>query len=393
MTRSFQTLLFVALVYAAVAAGVTAVWVYCARTENGVELLDVRLPSGEQCSARFCSVVRLVEGKAYAPFVRRRLLPDLARGLAAAIPEGAWPPLRRLLDPATAPTWMAGTLARQQWRPEHAPVLFSSYFLIGASVLGFMLACRWLVTLLYHTPARVADLAGLALGAALLGGNGDWHYCGYPYDFPTAFAFALALAALLARAWWFPLAFAVAAYSKETAVLLIAAQVLIAPRWRSPRFWGLLALLGVEFVAIRGWLQWRYPNPQPDGGFWFPLRNAKYFTFPVFYSWSMPFFAIGAARLLALRARFPAALKRLCLLALPLLGMAFFKGWLEELRQYLELLPVFGLLLFHWCLHEAGLGHLLTAREPVAVAFRPVPIARGASGGACAPKSSHAGAA
>ncbi len=378
MRRPTRTLVLVGLAYLVVAVGVTALWVYCARTECDVDRMEVRLPSGEHYSARFGSIVRLAEGRAFAPFVRRRLLADLARGLAAVVPDDARAGLRRLLDPATAPGWMVPVLRRQQWKPQDGPILCCAYFLIGCSVLGFMLACRRLATLTYDMPPWLADLAGAVLGLALLGGNGDWHYLGYPYDFPNAFVFTLALVGMVGRRWWAVPALAAAAYSKETAVLLIAAYALLAPERRSLRFWGILALLAVLFAAIRGWLRLRYPNPEPEGGFLWLGRNLKYLSYPIFYCWAVPFFAVGLARLAALRSRFPSSLERLCLLAVPLVGMAFFKGWLEELRQYLEVLPVAGLLVFHWCLHEAGLGHLLRARDgsvPPAVLAPPPPRA------------------
>jgi hypothetical protein len=373
MRRARRTRALVGLGYAAVALAVTALWVHCARTECDVDRWEVWLPSGEHYSSRFNSIPRLAEGRAFSPFVRRRLLADLARGLAGAVPESLWSGVRQLLDPATAPVWMRPVLRRQEWKPQDAPVLCCGYALIGLSVLGFMLACRRLVTLLYETPAWVADLAGAVLGVALLGGNGDWHYCGYPYDFPHAFVFTLTLVGLIGRRRWAVPAFAAAAYSKETAALLIVAYVLLAPGWRSRRFWGGLGLLAFLFAAVRGWLNWRYVTPEPQGGFFALGRNLKLLSYPLFYSWLVPFFAVGLARLVALRDRFPSPLKRLSLLALPLLGMAFFRGWFEEMRQYLEVLPVLGLLVFHWCLHEAGLGHLLRARDRTVLLAVPAP--------------------
>jgi hypothetical protein len=358
--RRSSTYLWAAYVLLAVA--ITVVWVHCARTEFAVERLEIDLPCGIRLSERYCSIVRTAEGRMFSPFVRRRLVVDLARVLAWAIPDSLWSPLRDLLsNRSLAPGWLRGFLDRQQWRPEDCPLLCCAYLLIAFSVLGFMLACRRLVTILYETPAWVADLAGAVLGLALLGGNGDWHYCGYAYDFPQAFVFTLSLVGLVAGRWWFPLAFAVAAYSKETSILLIGAYVLQVPKRWSPRSWMMLALLAGTFAAIRGYLAWRYPAPEPLAGYWVLGRNLKYLTFVIFYSWSMPFFVVGLARMVALRRHFPPVLLRLSLLAVPLVGMAFCVGWLEELRQYLELLPICGLLLFHWCLHEAGYGHLLHA--------------------------------
>jgi hypothetical protein len=364
MIRRARYRLGAAVAYAAVTIAVMGVWMNFARTEYGIEEHIVLLPDGRVYSSRFCSIVLLAEGKAMSPFVRRRLLADLARGMAALLPDPVWAPLRRGLNcAAEGPPLLRFFLSRQGWKAEDVPLLTCAYLLIAASILGLMLTCRWLVNVVYETPAWVADLAALTLGVALLGGNGDWHYCGYPYDFPQAFVFTLTLTAMVARRWWFLLTFAAAAYSKETSVLLVAALVLLAPEWRSRRFWGLLLAQVITFASVRLWLELRYPAPEPPAGFWAFGRNLKYFSFVLFYSWSLPFFVVGAARLLALRHHFPRPLKRLVVLAVPLVGMALFRGWLEEMRQYLELLPVAGLLVLHWCLHEAGYGHLLRARD------------------------------
>jgi hypothetical protein len=376
MKRTTASWALLGAAYLAVACAVTALWVHCARTEFQVDALEVKLPSGGPYSAKFSSIVRLAQGRAFSPFVKRRLLPDLARALAALPPDSWWEgPRRWLREGRSGPPWVRYLLERQEWKEEDVPILACAYLLIGASVLGFMCACRWLTTLVYQTPPWVADLAGAVLGVALLGGNGDWHYCGYPYDLPNAFVFALTLAAMLARRRWFVLAFAAAAYSKETSVLLIAAYLLLAPERRPARVWLTAGLLAAVYAAIRWWINRHYPTPEPQEGFWWVRRNLKYLGFLVFYSWLVPFVAVGLARMWGLRRRFPAPLVRLCGLAVPLVALAVFKGWIEELRQYLELLPVFGLLLFHWCLHEAGLGHLLRVRG---AGDAPAPAARAA---------------
>jgi hypothetical protein len=356
----------VRIIYLLLSISITAVWVHCARTEFLVDRLEITLASGQRLSERYCSIVRSAQGRMFTPFVRRRLLVDLARALVWVMPDSVWSSLRdRMRQPASTAGWFRAMLERQQWQAEDCPLLCCAYFLIACSVLGFLFTCRWLVTILYESPQWIADLAGAVLGVALLGGNGDWHYCGYPYDFPQAFVFALTLAAMLAGRWWFLLVFVAAAYSKETSVLLIAGYVMVDNNRRTAVFWERLALMIITFGVIRGWLAVRYATPQPPAGFWVLGRNLKYLSFLVFYSWVVPFFVVGLARLVALRSSFPPVLVRLCLLALPLFGMALFVGWLEELRQYLELLPIFGLLVFHWCMHETGLGHLLKARALV----------------------------
>jgi hypothetical protein len=354
-------LLGTSLCYLLVSLVVTGVWGFCARTEYRAEL-DCVCPAGQLFSSRFCSVVHLADGRAVAPFVRRRLLPDLARGLAAVVPGRTWAGLRRWLEGnGTGAASARAYLRRLGWQLDRYPLLFCAFALIYGSVVGFLFTCRWLVLLLYDCPRWAADVAGAALGLALLGCIGDWHYCLYPYDFPNAFVFTLALAALLGRRWWFVPAFAAAAYSKETAILLILAYVLLAEERHSPRFWGLLGVLLAVYLAVWGWLRFRYPAPEVT--FWFPGRNAKYLATRVFYLWFAPLLAVGLARLLSAWRLYPPALRKLCWLAVPLLGVAFFKGWIEELRQYLELLPIIGLIVLQWLLHEAGAAGLLRPRS------------------------------
>jgi hypothetical protein len=343
-------LLALLLSYSAVAAFTTALWVVHARTEKHP----------------YCSIVAVADGTAPAPFVKRRLLPDCARGLAAAVPEAAWDWLRRSL-PGDGPA--SGLLRRAveylRWRPADYPVLFSAYFLIGCSALGLQFTCRWLVRLLYDCPGWLADLLGGLFGLALLGGCSE-AYNSYSYDFPTCFLFTLTLTAMLARRWWFVLTFLATAYAKETAVLLIVAYALTARDRRSARFACTAGLLLALYLGVRLAIDRAYPSP-PDkfwGGFWYPGRNLKHLLQNlVYYSWLLPALGFVAVRVLRRWRSYPPELRRLSFLAVPLLGLAFFMGWVEEKRQYLEVLAVFGLIGTQWLLIEAGLGRLLRPRS------------------------------
>lgn len=354
------------LSYLGVSLLVLTAWTYFARTELNADVLDIAWPDGHHYSSKFSSMTRLVDGSALAPFVRRRLLPDLTRVLSAVLPPRCW----EVVDGAVHGSGRSAQLLRrvfqrQCWKRDNYSIVFPALFLIWCSVVGFMLACRWLVHCLYETPPWLADVLGGLLGLALLGGQGDWHYCGYPYDFPNAFVFTLALTALIAGRWWFPLAFAVAAYSKETAVLLIFAHILLAPERRSRSFWRRLALLVVLYGGIRAWIQLQYQAP--SGPFWFPLRNLRWLVLQAFFLWFLPLALVALVRFAAHWRDYPMPLRRLALLLIPLVGMAFFKGWIEEMRQYLELLPVFGLMALQCLLCELGRGDLLRARPWPAV--------------------------
>jgi hypothetical protein len=348
--------------YLLLALLVTGLWTFSARTEVHSQRLDIVTPTGERYSSRYNSLVNLAAGRAVEPFVKRRLLVDLARGLSAAIPQRAWVAFREALSgEGRLAEGMSRLLGWLGWAPKDYPLLVSAHLLIYASVVGFLFACRWLTLLLYECPRWLAGLAGAALGVALLGGLGGRHFCAYPYDLPQAFLFTLALASLIARRWWFLPLFALACYSKETSVLLIAACFLLAPDWRSRRLGGQLAVLTALFLGIRCWIDLHYSTWKEP--FWFPRRNLFVLAMSSFYLWLAPFLVVGLVRFASAWRSYPLALRKLCLLVVPLVGMAFFKGWIEELRQYLELLPIFGLLVFQWLVREIGAERLLRPRE------------------------------
>jgi len=342
------------LSYLTVALFVTALWTFYARTESLDELAPTEQSTG-QTTKRYSSIIGLVEGTTINPFVKRRLFPELTAALSAIVPPALCTGLDNLIngDSIWSPPLRYVAL-RIGWKREHYPLLISAFVVMWFSAAGFMFTCRWLVNHFYRTPSWLASAAGASFGLALLGGNGDWHYFGYPYDFPQAFLFALTLAGMLARQCWFILSFALAAYSKETSVLLIAGYLLLAEDWRSLKCWATAGIMTAIFLAIRHGIDLRFPTGPNE--FWCPIRNIKRLVLLLFFCWYWPFLGVAFARFVSRHREYPLALKRLSLLAVPLVGAAFFKGWIEEMRQYLELLPIAGLMVLQWILHEAGFG-------------------------------------
>ena len=338
--------LTVTLLYAVAAAAVAALWTLRAKTENQ--------------SNNWASIVAIADGSAPRPFVKRRLLCDAARVVAAAVPAPAWEAASGAID--RRPALARLVRDRLGWEREDDPLLLSATALIGLSAFGFMAATRWLVWTVYVTPRPLADLAGLLLGLALLGGGGDVRFGWFPYDIPHAFVFALTLAAVLARSVWVLPAFAAAAYSKETSVLLIPA-VFLARGGRPNRETVLTAgAMALTFLVVQQSLSASF-GPGP-GGFWFLGRNARWLAWLFAYDawWYYPPLVVSAVRIARLRGHFPGPLRRLAVLAVVPLALAFFKGWIEEKRQYLELIPILGPLLIQWVLVELGFSRLMRAR-------------------------------
>jgi hypothetical protein len=334
-------------VYATAAVAITALWTYRAKTENQ--------------DNTFASIVAIANGTAPQPFVKRRLLCDVARVAARLVPARSWQGISRAIDgrPAVARV-IRGHLG---WERADDPLLISATALIGLSAVGFMVTMRGIVLLLYETPPWLAGFAGLLLGLSLLGGGGDVRFGFYPYDLPNAFVFALALAAILARSAWLLPAFALAAYSKETAVLLIPAYLLARRGWPDRRSFLIAAAMGAIYLAVRQIINGIYGVGM--GGFWFPGRNARWLAWTLAFDawWYLPVAVVSAVRIAGHWSAFPITLRRLVVLAPVLVALAFFKGWIEEKRQYLEMIPILGPLLVQWVAIELGMGHLLRAKD------------------------------
>ncbi|AMV37903.1 SAM-dependent methyltransferase [Planctomyces sp. SH-PL62] len=371
----------VALCYVVLSLAIFFFWTTFAKTERKVIPRDDARPSGSGSGSGPAAgavgnapepfiptkpnLVQSIQGTAMAPFVKRRLLPEASLALSRLVPASFWDALTRSLEGPEpwrrAVNHYLGTVLN--WRPENYPLLFSGYFLIWLSTLGFMYQAKKLTSILYDVPDVTAALVGALMGVALLGGFGRWSQ--YPYDIPNAFVFSLALNALILERWWFLLAFAAAVYSKETSLLLIMAYVLLRwERWRRPSFWAMLALLTIGFTATRYWISVRYAL-SPSSRDWYPLRNLDVMArnlAELMWAWWIVFVAI--AGMLCMIGDLPRVLRRLVIPLLgTMLGLSFFYGWIDERRGYYEVLPMTGLVVLQWSAASLGLAHLFRPRD------------------------------
>lgn len=292
------------------------------------------------------SIVALVNGSAPAPFVYRRLYPDAIELIVWAVPREAWDQIRDLI--VATPAIRSVVVDRFKWnRPEQYPVLLSGTFLIWLSAAGFMFVAYRVIMSQYDVDPVTAVWLTVMLGIGLLGAGGDRHYVWYPYDFTNAFVFSACLLAIVRRSLWFVPTFMAAAYSKETAVLLIVAYLLVQDRVRLRN--AMLALgLGLAYVVVQVANHRRFAGAAgPE--FWWPYRNLRWVGWELFFdSWLWPFVAVGIGQMIAMRRQWPRDLRRLSLIVPLLVLPAFFKGWIEERRQYLEFLVVAGPIVLQW---------------------------------------------
>lgn len=311
---------------------------------------------------RYSSIVALTDGSGVAPFPYRRLYPDTIRVLVSAVPQGTWDMLvARILD---APRIRGVIVGRFKWeRPEDYPVLIIGTLLIWVSAVGFMFAVRSVVRNQYELTPDGSTVFALLLGCALLGAGSDNHYQSYPYDFTTAWTFSLCIALILKRSRWFAPAFMLACYAKETSVLLIIAFLLVDNRWSVSRKVAFASFLGAAYLAIQYGIR-HYVEAIP-GVFWWPSRNARWLVRELFWdSWLWPFVAVGAWQCFRMRRDWPPELRRLTWLLPLLIVPAFFKGWIEERRQYLELYVVLGPLVVQWVDTVLGIRLLRPRLKP-----------------------------
>lgn len=340
------------VLFAAVALVVTVVWTWAAQTQAAADL--------------YSNIVANAEGKLPTPFVTRRLAADGGRLLARVVPDSAW-------DAISSQVFAIKPLAKLlnnplNWTPADFPLLASTTFLIWLSVAGFMGVMRSLIRHWYLCPDTLAALLSLLIGFGLLTACGDRHYGSYPYDYPNVFVFSLTLLAMVKKVWWMPVAFAFAAYSKETSLLLVFIFVLLFGRTRSARFWLTLSVMLITYAAIRLFIQTVFVTPTTEHmGFWSFRRNLVLIAHWLVYD----FWLVLIAGLLIFRIHrvvrdsLPQAIRSAAPVFLLLFGAALFKGWFEERRQYLEAYPFACLVVFQWAFSELGLTSLFSPRvEP-----------------------------
>lgn len=338
-------LLFIS--YMAISGVILTCWAVISETERVLYYRQEGIPV-----YAWTNLQKLADGSAPSPFVYRRLLADSARLLSSSIGENTW---NLFLATATGDTTLLRKFFnRLHWPPQAYPLLLSGYFLIGLSILGFMYSCRSFTLSQYRTPPFYADIIGAFFGISLLGGLGTG-FPGYPYDIPNAFVFTLTLNGIVQhKRWWMIFAFCAAVYSKETACLLIVAYIVVNRRWKDIKFWMMVCCLTLIYLSIQFWIRQHYVSP-PANTFWYPSRNLVFFIkSSVYHMWMWIICLIIIIRIIKMWYRIPPDLRWLTTLIVIIVSAAFFNGWIEERRQYYEILPIIGLITIQWAME---MGH------------------------------------
>jgi hypothetical protein len=286
----------------------------------------------------------MVYGTAHQPYVTRTLLPTTVRLLTAAIPASVRSAVARHFVASYGEQELFRTLG---WEPQYVVEFLIGVVLIYLALWGFTYALRYLLhgVLIVHRHTEEA----LVL-IAVAGLTQFFCYQNYVYDFPALFLSTLALGLLVRRRWaLFLLVFAAACANKETTILLTLVFVL---HFRRPadlprRAFSLLLLaqLGL-YVAIRGviWAAFRHNIGGLVESHILDHNLPRLGPHPlaVLFAWGA--FILLLAQGWADKPRF---LKDALWMVLPLLLLAFFFGYIDEMRVYYEVYAVVLLLLLH----------------------------------------------
>lgn len=330
------------------ALGFTAVWLYKMDSEyhaNG-----------------FSSVVQITRATGIRPFVWRRFVFDVADAVARVAPPAAWDACRWFLEETRVGALVANHAPIRSWPREEYPLLIAVSALTWLSYWGFMVCGRRALAMFYESPAWFADLFAITLGFLILGSISDGHYQIYPYDVPHAFLFSLSALLVFSRSWWFFPLFVAAAYSKETAVLLIPLYWLTNHgRVSTRRLLVGAAALAVSYAATRAWILQRFPG---ESSVWFLAdRNLEWILRSILFdSWSVLVALLALLAATRTWGSLPLAFRHWILLLPISLGLCLFGGWIEERRAFLEFLLPVGAWMIQSLLCETGLGWLMRPR-------------------------------
>ncbi|MBN1438859.1 MAG: hypothetical protein JW929_05550 [Anaerolineales bacterium] len=325
----------------------------------------------------------MINGTASKPYVTRALVPSLVRLAVGALPEKTRrtfnenvvkfvnkipPDVREAVDRTKNPGTGGQSNFRTLWWDILAMYVIACV-LLYAFLLAFHFALRSLFGAFFRGPGWFADAVGLAALAAL---PPFFVYYNFLYDLPTLFFITLLLA-LAARRKWIPFlaVFAFACWNKETTILVT--MVFALAYWRRPetvdrkKYWSLLLAQLAVFAVVRIPITLAYWN-NPGGAVEYHFVDHQLSRiFLQLYSFADLFIALGALLLLGYAWKEkPRFLKIALTMAVPLLILATFFGFLDEYRAFYELFPVV------FCLAAHTIGKLLDVplspveSEPVA---------------------------
>lgn len=280
----------------------------------------------------------MVYGQAYKPFVFRTLLPTTIRTVAEVTPES----VKEGFNAAFQNKRMVKIL---EWEKEYLYEYFIGLILMFCCFLGLAFLLRYLIKLLYEFPSFVADFAPLG-GLLIL--PVFFKYYSYLYDPPTLLLFTLAIISLAKRnLLLFYIVFLLATLNKETSILLSGIFFIREFKVMRRTKWVKHILIQVTaWIAIRALITAAFKN-NPGSFVEFHLLdyNLGLISNPQELLYFIIVIAVFAVLIKYRWAEKPALLRQGLLITIaPLMSLALFFGFVDELRGYYEAFPFIFLL-------------------------------------------------
>ena len=279
----------------------------------------------------------MIYGTAWKPFVYRTLLPTTVRVIGEVIPEGIHDYFK---DKVSGNSFFIRVLEKLKWEREFITEYLIAAVLMYLSLLGFVFIFRKLFKEIYSSPEWFVNLISIILLFAL---PTMFQYYSYVYDFPTLFLFTFGLVLLRQRNWkYFLILFFISCFNKETTILLtlIFAIHYYKDSNISRKLYSQLIVMQLFiFAVVKILLYFIFINNA--GGFVeFHLVDRNYL---IFNGYSLNTFIVLVIIFLGIFSRWqekPKFLKDALWIAVPLVILTFFLGFLDELRDYYEVLPI-----------------------------------------------------
>ena len=279
----------------------------------------------------------MIYGTAWKPFVYRTLLPTTVRVINEVIPEGVH---NYFTDKASSNSFFIQVLEKLKWEREFITEYLIAAVLMYLSLLGFVFVFRKLFEEIYNSPEWFVNLISIILLFAL---PTMFQYYSYVYDFPTLFLFTFGLVLLRQRNWkYFLILFFISCFNKETTILLtliFAIHYYKDSNISRKLYTQLMVMQLFIFAVVKILLYFIFINNA--GGFVeFHLVDRNYL---IFNGYSLNTFVVLVIIFLGTFSRWqekPKFLKDALWIAVPLVILTFFLGFLDELRDYYEVLPI-----------------------------------------------------
>lgn len=283
----------------------------------------------------------LVQGKAYKPFVYRRLVPATIKITSSLIPEKIKTEINNLGEKHS--DFLKQYISIGELSVELTDLLIA-IVIWYLSIFGFALMLMKLINHFYITNERV--LLSLAL-IAVMGLPIFFKFYSYMYDFTNLFLFTLNFY-LLARSKWslYLIFFGLLTFSKETSLFLVFIYFIwYYKKLSKSQFLRLLLIQVLIYIIIKGTINSIYssnPGTVLEFNIFNNLGNPPY-SIAQFVS----FILIGLGITYNWKSK-PKFLKYSFVVLLPvILGLALLFGIWDEYRIYYEIYPLIFILITH----------------------------------------------